>query len=419
MKREAPMKRGERTRPRARPAPAPRAARTLARRLARRFAQGLVFALAVRATEARAGSCSSLVAPVYVTGSSAAMPLLAELAKTLATTSPTITVVYQGSGSCAGVEAFFKGTPLSGAATYWDTEGEHRCDLAAAGAPIDVAISDVYTTTCDPSFQRSETIEAFDGPVQTMTFVVPNASEETSISAEAAYFVYGFGASSGVAPWTDPAYLFQRGPSSGTQQMIATAIGVPAPLFQGALTSSSGDLEAKVSASMAPKATLGILAADVAEGSSSLKVLAYQHYDQACGYYPNTNATKRDKRNVRDGHYAIWGNLHFVTHVNVTSGEPMNEDAATIIKDLTGKQLPPAGVDLIRLEAQHRVFPICAMRVKRAVEMGPLASFMPDRSCACYYDVSATGETSCTPCKKDGDCSTAAPRCNFGYCELQ
>jgi hypothetical protein len=72
---------------------------------------------------------------------------------------------------------------------------------------------------------------------------------------------------------------------------------------------------------------------------------------------------------------------------------------------------------LIRLEAQHHVIPTCAMRVQRTSEMGPLASFMPVRSSACYYDLTAAGETICAPCSDDGDCPSTTPRCSFGYCE--
>ena len=47
--------------------------------------------------------CSSLSHPVYVAGSTAVKPFLLAIAKNLATASPPITIVYQGQGSCVGV----------------------------------------------------------------------------------------------------------------------------------------------------------------------------------------------------------------------------------------------------------------------------------------------------------------------------
>jgi hypothetical protein len=58
------------------------------------------------------------------------------------------------------------------------------------------------------------------------------------------------------------------------------------------------------------------------------------------------------------------------------------------------------------------------MRVSRTEEVGPLASFMPARSCGCYFDA-LTSSTDCAACKVNADCAAAAPKCNFGYCEVQ
>ena len=48
------------------------------------------------------------------------------------------------------------------------------------------------------------------GPVQAMAFVAHRSSSERAISAEAAYYVYGFGAQSPVAPWTHEGLIFRR-----------------------------------------------------------------------------------------------------------------------------------------------------------------------------------------------------------------
>jgi hypothetical protein len=149
-------------------------------------------------------------------------------------------------------------------------------------------------------------------------------------------------------------------------------------------------------------------------------VLYYQHYGQTCGFRPDADPSpsKHDKRNVRDGHYAIWGPIHFVTHVNISTGNPLNAQAKAVIDYLTGAQQAPAGLDLISLEAQHHVIPQCAMRVSRTEEVGPLASFLPARSCGCYFDA-LTSSTECKTCAVNADCPATATRCNFGYCEVQ
>ncbi|MEO5770106.1 MAG: substrate-binding domain-containing protein, partial [Polyangia bacterium] len=164
-----------------------------------------------RPGRAQALECTDLPGPVYVTGSTAAKPILVEVAKILVAQTPPVTVVYSGQGSSAGVDAVLNGKPLYGSAStplsYWDMTGtEAKCTVSATtkGVIADVGMSDVFANTCfaSPGGLPSN-VEDFLGPIQTMTFVVPKSSPERSISAEAAYYVFGFGSASGAAPWTD------------------------------------------------------------------------------------------------------------------------------------------------------------------------------------------------------------------------
>jgi len=376
------------------------------------------------ADTAAATDCTALPNPVFVTGSTAAKPLLAEIGKYLNTQSPATSVVYLGQGSCAGVDAVLNGTPLAGSGTSalstWDTSGtELKCDLPQTETVLaDVGISDVFATTCFslPGGLPSNIADIL-GPVQAMTFAVPKGSAERSISAAAAYYVYGFGNDSGADPWTDETTIFKRDELSGTQRMIAAAIGVPAAQWKGTAATGSSDMLKKLVSASPREGALGILAADVAEDNrATLNVLAYQHSDQSCGYYPNRDATSNEKINVRDGHYAIWGPLHFFLRLD-GNGYPVNRSAADLIGYLAGTRTAPSELDLIYLEAQRHVVPQCAMRVKRAQELGPLFSFSPAGACGCYYDKAANGVTSCTPCQKNADCPQTAPVCSYGYCE--
>src|SRR6476646_7086087 len=72
-----------------------------------------------------AAPCSGLENPVYVTGSSAAKPFLAEISKLLVNQSPPVNIVYSAQGSCAGVDAILNGSPVLASAaappSYWDS----------------------------------------------------------------------------------------------------------------------------------------------------------------------------------------------------------------------------------------------------------------------------------------------------------
>jgi ABC-type phosphate transport system substrate-binding protein len=388
-----------------------------------RLATSIVLAtVALSPTALRAGECSTLPNPVYVTGSTAAKPLLIELGKYLSTQSSPITIVYLGQGSCTGVDAILNGTPIQGsgnsAPSTWDATGtEKKCDVTTP-VVADIGISDVFATTCfSLPGGLAGNVADFLGPVQSMTFAVPIGSPENAISAEAAYYVYGFGNDSGVLPWTDETVIFKRDANSGTQRMIAAAIGVPADRWKGTASTGSSDLLQKLTlASTRPKA-IGILAADVAQDNRTvLKVLAYQHGKQACGYFPDRDATSNEKANVRDGHYAIWGPLHLLTRLD-NNGYPLKPAASDVIGYLTGSKTAPGQLDLIFLEAQRHVIPQCAMRVKRSQELGPMTPFAPVGACGCYYEKVANGATSCTPCQRQTDCPTSTPVCSHGYCE--
>lgn len=378
-------------------------------------------------TPARAVTCSDLPSPLYITGSTAAKPILSEIAKILIAQTLPVTMVYAGQGSCAGIDAVLNGTPVFGSGasglSYWDLTGtESKCDAptGTAGVMADVGISDVFATTCFPlPGGLPSNVQDFLGPVQTMTFVVPKSSPEKSISAEAAYYVFGFGPDSGVSPWTDKAWILHRDNQSGTQRMIAAAIGVAADRWRGTATTSSGDLVTRLTGAGTGSQAIGVLAADVAQNNRGvLNTLAYQHTGQACGYFPDRDASSNEKINVRDGHYAIWGPLHLLTRVS-NAGFPVNASATDVIGYIAGTKVPPSGLDLIALEAQSHVVPQCAMRVKRVQELGPLASMAPDGACGCYYEKVANGVTACAPCTAAKDCPKAAPVCSYGYCETQ
>lgn len=365
---------------------------------------------------------------VYVTGPSDIKQFIAGLAPAmfLDPMTPT-TIVYVDQTSCASAGAIILGTvlPTTFPASYWDpnsktqamgstTTHEEQCTLAA-NTVGDIGSSDVFAQTCNLAAQGLPAgIKEFQGPIQSMAFAVPTGSTETVISAQAAYLTFGLAR---LAPWTDTTHIFIHSPTSGTQQMIGVAIGVPATQWMGTSAGSSSGVVTGLTSQVAQTdivKSIGILSAAFAS-QSGIQMLAYQHYGQACGYKPDVQPL--DKYNTRNGNYAIWGPMHLFTQTDA-SGLAKNANARNLISYLTGVLPPPLGVNLLSIEAHAHVVPPCAMNVTRSAEMGPMTPVVLGQAprCACAFDQAALGTTSCKPCMTASDCSSTQT-CSFGYCE--
>ncbi|HEY5961753.1 MAG TPA: hypothetical protein VIV60_34580, partial [Polyangiaceae bacterium] len=381
---------------------------------------------------------------VYVTGSSAAKPFLQQVAQQIA--GQAIFIVYIPTGSCVGVDAALHRTQIrtgppplpATAATYWDSASSSgkTCQLSTTGIVTDIGISDVFAQTC-PGFELASLealqVEDAHGPIQTMAFVVPATSHHSQISAQAAYLIFGFGENGEILDesasqpiWNNEEFLFVRTPSSGTQAMLAAAIGVPSSKWQGKTHATSDDVAASLQSALNNQTTsdqsLGILAADYIDSRNlraQLRMVAYQDTNQVCAYYPDSSATSRDKRNVRDGHYALWSPLHLLYRVDGT-GRPENpsnrQEILDILGYLSGSRALPNGVRLMDIYAQSGLVPECAMHVSRSKDGGNLQPFAPSSPCSCLFDQATTGETTCRTCKVQGDCNDNQV-CSLGFCE--
>jgi ABC-type phosphate transport system substrate-binding protein len=380
-------------------------------------------------SEANAATCASLTNPVYIAGSSAVQTILKNAAPVLQQLGAPVTPVYSSQGSCVGMDDIVNGTKVpAGTAVIWDNNGvAGTCDLPGTGQAVDIGVSDVFPTTC-PNIMLPSGQKDFQGPIQTMTFVVPAGSNETSISAEAAYTVFGYGGSMyQVMPWIDPLQLHIRNQGSGTQQMIATAIGLAASKWKGHDEGGSSGVVTAVAGSTSVQAAIGIVvtgnADPVSHGvtNATLKILAYQHKGQKCGYYPDSSSTTFDKINVRQGRYAIWGPVHMVTAVD-GQGNPTNASAATLIKYMTHNGLSAAdNQTMINAEIAAHATPQCAMQVSRTGEIGAEASYQPDVPCGCFFESKVgNASSSCKTCTMDTDCTMGnLTHCRYGYCEAK
>jgi ABC-type phosphate transport system substrate-binding protein len=371
---------------------------------------------------------------VYTAGSTAIRPFLTTLSTVLA--ADNVTIVYQGQGSCVGVSAVFDPNVetrklkdvVGNWAVYYKPDGtSQECWLDQQGRGegftdfpfVDIGISDVFQTSCPGAVEAGVPISDYFGPIQPMVLVVPAASSQRSISIDAAYMAFGLGSNPAnkATPWTDPNFFFVRNASSGTQQMVARAINVPAEKWWGKNRGSAGAVAAGMKVILDPataEKSIGIVSTDFADVErDNLRVLAFKARGQTCGYLPDSSPTTKDKSNVRDGHYPIWGPVHLFARTN--GGVPVSAPAATLVGRFATARVDQALTDAIIAKG---LVPQCAMKVTRSTELGALTSFQPNFDCGCYFDFKSNGRTSCKTCNGPGDCAgTSTPACNFGYCE--
>lgn len=366
------------------------------------------------------GNCADKPTPIYGLGGSATKPLLGKIAAALAAANPPRTIVYQAPGACLGINGLISGTPITGTATYWDTTGaEQTCKLPDTGQAIDFANMGNSAASCPGVGTLPEGIGDFLGAVNAYTLIVPKASSQLSISSEAAYFAFGFGQTGQAQPWVDETQLFKRDANSAAQLFIAIATGVPAEKFKGIDTKSNSGTITGVAQATKPEAALGLVSGEVADANrASVRILAYQHKGQRCGYLPDSTATSFDKRNVRNGQYYLWAPLHFFAKVDAQK-KIVNPEVANFIGLFTGEVEPPAGVDILAIESKAGNVPKCAMNVWRETDLGEVTSYKPEKPCGCYFESITTGTNSCTACSDNAACPSSSPVCRYGFCEAR
>ncbi|UJR81748.1 hypothetical protein [Sandaracinus amylolyticus] len=388
-------------------------------------------------------NCRDLPNVVIGAGGSASVPLLARVGAALRSVeNPAVTVVYQSPGACFGITPYVDGTTITGTASYWDPPPagspagtapvQRTCNLPLTGVVPDFGMMGTAGTLCEGVTEIPAGIGDFAGPITSWSLIVPQTSAQTVIAAEAAYLLYGFGpAEAQVSPWTDPAHFWGRNPTSAALIAIALAIDVPpermGSWFSGdrmawdVRTNQAMIQRVYESGQVAPEATLGFVSTEVADNArDQVRTLAYQHYEQSCGYLPDSTATRFDKRNVRDGHYFLWSSYHFYAPVD-GAGQLTNPLTRALVGYFTGEVETPEELPLLEITAQNGNIPECAMQVWRDTDMGPLYSYLPTAPCGCYYEEVATGTApaSCTACDEASDCTAPGSVCRFGYCEVR
>ncbi len=396
------------------------------------------------------------------------------------------TVIYVGTGSCVGVEAAYappaaarepmvtamkngavaevsSGGKMVYVGTYYDptppAPGQFPTSYSCAIDPsdptdmaaiADVGFSDVFPSSCTtlpyapPADPLPNTaIADLFGPVQVMEMVVPTNSPAKSITYEQAQLVWGYGGAAGIAPWTDSSFLFRRTAGSGTQTMIGAAIALDPRVWKGVAGSGSGNVLAALEgvidtglpdggagdpASSVPK-TIGILSSDYTDDNATLlRPLAFQDRGESCAWLPDSSLGSYDKREVRDGHYPIWGPSHMIAPVQ--GGVPSNPIVNKLYAALNGQDPAlSAKLDDIKLYATHHIVPTCAMHVSRTSDGQSYSPYQPAgrTACSCYYDSVVPQDkpdSDCAPCTQDSDCTDPGRVCNVfsgasGFCEVK
>lgn len=390
------------------------------RRRSEGWAKGALLAAAAFARAGAAGAvdCNALPEPVYGIGGSAQRPLLARVGARMSALSQPRTLIYQAPGACVGLNAVLNSTRLTGQGTYWTAAGaESTCDLPLTGQLPDFAALGNQATLCPGVTALPAGVGDFEGPVTTWNVFVPRASSQQSISSEAAYFVFGFGRESGVAPWTDEAAIIRRDANSAAQIILGLATGVPVERFRGVDAMTNGRSISLVAMATNAEGAIGFASGENVDANrATVRTLAWQQAGQTCGYWPDSTATAFDKRNVRDGHYWLWTTTHFFTRTDA-GGQITDARVRDLVGWFSGAVAPPAGVPILDLTIQNGNIPLCAMQVRRARDLGPIASYAPPAPCTCYFERVATGATACAACTRTEDCGGGRRACRNGYCE--
>ena len=383
-------------------------------------------------------SCSDLTNPVYFPATTLIESLLAKVAPTLADAAimgaDQMTIVHVPLSSCITYETHKDQVPLTGTAVYYAANGTQlACDMPVGGDPVlsDLSAMDVGGVTCLGGEAPPADLTEYPSHVETLGFVVPRNSSQTAITATEAYYVLKFGgeANRAVEPWTDPNFVMVRNPGSSTQLTIGANVGIPGTAWSGELKghAGSGDVRDEVIAENTTgnaEKVIGILNSSKWEAAiDNMKVLAFQPFNQCFGaIFPDSTATSRDKRNVRDGHYPIWTNLRYIVRTD-EDGAPVTANGAAaaarvarFIEFMTGVDTVD-GLDVATSVIETGNIPSCAMHVKREIDGGDISSFEHPAPCDCLFLEGNGVDSGCDTCDDENPCVSGT--CRAGFCEAR
>lgn len=389
-------------------------------------AAAIVVANLLAAQRTIAASCSTLEHPIYLNIDAEQEDLVRRLARALRDNTPKpLTIVYDTTGPCTAIASVTGAVPLTHALKYIPSTQEDpnwtpssvplTCTPDAGGVVPDVAGASMLLDGCGVELDTG--FADFPGPISSYDFAVPVGSAATAITAEEAYFVFGFGQASATTPWTSDAQLFVRTATKVPTIVTGANIMVPPAQWLGVRSDKSADVVSALEASTAPARSIGVLGtADVEAHAGTLVPLAFQAFHQRGAYYPDSTPDGHDRRNVRDGHYTLWARGTFVAPVD-EHGTPMSRDTGYLLTLLAGSVPTPTPNFVVEtIVAATGLVPVCAMQVARVTNGGDLLHFDHPTPCSCFFDATVgTPGPGCEPC--NGNCRSGI--CRRGYCEAR
>jgi len=339
---------------------------------------------------APASTCASLVPAgkqiLYISGSSNFAPLLQELSQVIVNTI-NIVPVFRTTTSCTGVKSMNPNSPTYNADHYIkdpvgpnDTyptyaqiylgDGNPAVNCLLGGStPVDIGESEIAQDTCGPPVNPSDLVGESLGPILPIIFVVPKVSTQKVISSDAAQLVFGGGG--GVPPWENPQFLYIRGQGTATLRLVAKEIGLLPNQFWGTDQGNAAAMAANLGVLTKPEeanAALGIIGSDFYDqpiNRDRIKALGFQAGGQKCAYLPDSSLTSLDKINVRDGHYPLWGRIHFFAAR--ANGLFVSPTATAFLTLFSNPYLDP---EILAALIKAGFVPPCAMKVTRTQELG-------------------------------------------------
>ncbi|HEX9105555.1 MAG TPA: hypothetical protein VF997_25260, partial [Polyangia bacterium] len=370
-----------------------------------------------------AGTATFTATPIYLSGSTALEPLIKAAGPKVAQAATPYVLIYVKDGSCSGVNRINGDGKIPATASLLyvapDADGttSKACGASSVAVNGTLVLSDVDATLCPGITAQPAGTKDFHGPVNNMVFITPPTATTRAISAEMGYLMFGLGAAGAVTPYVDPTAYFIRTPDSGTRAMINAALGLTTHNWQGdtGVTTAkpggygSGDVFNKVAgaAQTAPEKTIGILGEDFYDSSSGgvsnrnqVKALAFRAFKQHLAYWPDSTLSSRDKKNVREGRYGIWGFVHMLAKA---TGATATDAAAQYFIDLVQGNLASPPVNALDLTIASHLTPVCAMKVTHDIEGAPSKPYTDAAPCGCYFESKATGTApaTCKTCSVD------------------
>ena len=262
-----------------------------------------------------------------------------------------------------------------------------------------------------------------------------------AVLLEDAQNILACGTGAKVYPYVDAAQLnlydHESGFTNGVPLMTYGCLNLPVSYYPKSTTlanfikpsfSPQPELQiiTNVLGSINPTAAFGFVSGEnYDEHRDTMKSLAVVGPGQGArnkAYLPDFDATTRDRRNVRDGHYTLQGPLHMIARVGADN-VPTSPMAQRFVNWMQGKPgMPgedPLPFNILDIFATTGVVPQCAMKVIRTSECGPFKPYKDPAPCGCYFESKATGvaiPAGCTSCASAADC-TGGRVCSFGFCE--